>query len=190
MERGHAGLHLAAFNSGGSVPGSVHITWNYPAPSCEASLSLVEKLKCYAKRLSALKSAVLCTGDLLAWGFGPLKLLKSVKTLKGLYDLRSAGKLKPFYKVFNRFISALQRLNKLLAKGSPSGTKLLEEIHSKKITTAYALTKVVFAWGLAAASSVSRENLKEFVDSFDEFVRDFADLAGVGDCVDLVLGDS
>jgi hypothetical protein len=160
-----------------------------PKSSCGTSPSLYQKLKCYWNKLGALKSAVACTGDLLAWGFGPLKLLKGVKTLKGLYDLRRAGKLKPFYKVFNRFISTLQRLNKLLAKPAPSITKLLEAIRSKKVRTAYDLTKVVFAWGLAAASSVSPADRKEFVAFFDEFVRDFADLAGVGDCVDLLLGD-
>jgi hypothetical protein len=41
-----------------------------------------------------------------------------------------------------------------------------------------------------AASSIEGDDLKQFVSYFDHFVRDFADLAEVGDCVDLVLGDS
>jgi hypothetical protein len=133
-------------------------------PPC--GTTTVARLICAAKKL---KSVVACSAEIAA--FGPLKALKGIKVIKGLYNTgKFSEALKPVYKLYDD-------LMKVRFRNGVTGAEVW-----KKLQRAKSISELVgdVADSITFGFDPSGEHLIAFA-------KDFADLVGVGDCVDLAL---
>ncbi len=133
-------------------------------PPC--GTTAVERLICAAEKL---KSVVACSAEIAA--FGPLKALKAIKVIKGLYNADKYREvLRPVYKLYDY-------LMKVKFRNGLTGAEVW-----KKLQRATSISELVHD----VADSIIF-GLDPSGEHFQEFAKDFADLVGVGDCVDLAL---
>jgi hypothetical protein len=136
-----------------------------PVKHCAGSLW--HRLACNARKL---KTVVECGLEIAS--FGALKAIKGIKIIKTLYDTRKVSSaFRPIYKIYND-------LMKLRLKNGTTGAQLWAKLQKAK--TIKDLVSDVIDIGKLATDTRGRH--------FEQFVKDFADLAGVGACVDLVTG--
>jgi hypothetical protein len=125
------------------------------------------RLLCDAAKL---KTIVECGVEVAA--FGPLKALRGIKIIKGLYDTRKvSGALRPVYQVYDD-------LMKLHLRNGLTGADLWRKL--QKARTVKDLVNNLIDVGKLVTDTKGK--------SFTRFVRDFTDLIGVGACVHLVIG--
>jgi hypothetical protein len=125
------------------------------------------RLVCDAAKL---KTVAECGIEVAA--FGPLKALKGIKIIRGLYDTRKvSGALRPVYLVYDD-------LMKLHLKNGLTGADLWRKLQQAR--SVKDLVSDLIDVGKLVTDTKDK--------SFTHFVRDFADLVGVGDCVHLVIG--
>jgi hypothetical protein len=137
------------------------------APPAPCGTTIVERLICAAKKL---KSIAACSAEIAA--FGPLKALKGIKIIKGFYNTHKYREaLRPVYKLYNDVMKLRFR--------NVTGAELWMVLKNAKSISG--LVKDVADY-IALGTDPNGKNFKEFA-------KDFADLVGVGDCVDLALGD-
>jgi Divergent InlB B-repeat domain/NHL repeat len=133
-------------------------------PAC--GTTIVARLICAAKKL---KSVAACSAEIAA--FGPLKALKFIKVIKGLYNTHKYPEaLQPVYKLYDY-------LMKVRFRNGLTGAEVW-----KKLQRATSISELVQD---VADSTIF--GLDPSGEHFQEFAKDFADLVGVGDCVDLAL---
>jgi hypothetical protein len=133
-------------------------------PAC--GTTAVERLICAAEKV---KSVVACSAEIAA--FGPLKALKAIKVIKGLYNAdKYREALRPVYKLYDY-------LMKVKFRNGLTGAEVW-----KRLQRATSISELVHD----VADSIIF-GLDPSGEHFQEFAKDFADLAGVGDCVDLAL---
>ena len=133
-------------------------------PPC--GTTTVARLICAAKKL---KSVAACSAEIAA--FGPLKALKFIKVIKGFYNTgKFSEALRPVYKLYDD-------LMKVRFRNGVTGAQVW-----KKLERAKSISELVqdVADSVILGFDPSGEHLREFA-------KDFADLVGVGDCVDLAL---
>ena len=129
--------------------------------------SVWHRLACNAGRLKTVASC-----GLEIAGFGALKAIKGIKVIKGSYDARKVSKaLQPVYKVYND-------LMRLRLKNGTTGAEIWKKL--QKARKVKDLVGDLIDVGKLIGDTHDK--------SFEQFVKDFADLAGVGSCVDLVVG--
>jgi hypothetical protein len=132
-------------------------------PPC--GTTTVARLICAAKKL---KSAAACSVEIAA--FGPLKALKGIKVIKGLYNTQKYREaLQPVYKLYDDLMKLRFR--------NVTDAKIWETLQRAKSISE--LVKDV--------ADYITLGLDPSAEHFKEFAKDFADLVGVGDCVDLAL---
>ncbi len=149
------------------VSQSVTVRLQRAAPVKGCSGSLWHRLVCNAEKLKTIAD---CGVEVAA--FGPLKALKGIKIIKGLYDTRKvSGALRPVYQVYDD-------LMRLHLRNGLTGADLLRKL--QKARTVKDLVNDLIDVGRLVTDTKDR--------SFTHFVRDFADLVGVGACVHLVIG--
>ena len=133
-------------------------------PPC--GTTAVERLICAAEKL---KSVVACSAEIAA--FGPLKALKAIKVIKGFYNAdKYREALRPVYKLYDY-------LMKVRFRSGLTGAEVW-----RKLQRATSISELVHD----VADSIIF-GLDPSGEHFQEFAKDFADLVGVGDCVDLAL---
>lgn len=124
------------------------------------------RLSCDAAKL---KTVAACGVEVAA--FGPLKALRGIKVIHGFYDTRKiSAALRPVYKVYND-------LMRLRLKGGVTGAQVWRQLRRAK--TIKQLVSDVIDVGKLVVDTHDK--------NFRKFIQDFADLAGVGACVHLVL---
>jgi YVTN family beta-propeller protein len=137
------------------------------APPCGKSLA--ERLKC---AVGALKGVASCGLDVA--GFVPLRALRGVKVIKGIYETRNVRRaLRPVYELYNDVMS-------LRFKNGMTGADLWNSIRFGK--TVYKVV-VAVAHGIAVGVDIHDRQ-------FDKFIEDFAKLVGVDGCLALFQGSA
>jgi len=133
-------------------------------PSC--GTTAVARLICAAKKL---KSVAACGAEIVAWA--PLKALKFIKVIKGLYNTHKYPEaLRPVYQLYD-FLMKVRFRNGL------TGAEVW-----KKLQRAKSISELV---GDVADSIIL--GFDPSGEHFQELAKGFADLVGVGDCVDVAL---
>lgn len=144
---------------------SVAVRLQRAIPVKHCAGSLWHRLACNARKLKTVAQCGLAIAS-----FGVLKGIKGIKVIKGFYDTHKVSDaLRPAYTVYND-------LMRLRLKNGTTGSQLWARL--QKARTIKELVSDVIDVGRLVTDTRDRH--------FEQFVKDFADLAGVGACVDLV----
>ncbi len=158
--------------------------------SCgQARQTLFHKLSCWYDALGKVKTAIQCTGDILAWGFQPLKLLKHAKSLAEIISAAKAIKLNKvtpsLRAAYSAYKSMVARLAAFRNAYGVRRTNALVKLITKQ-SSYLDVAKASVAWAKLMLDNLSHKQARQFTADVLDFIGALADVAGVRSCYDLI----